>query len=104
VSPMLERGGHQPRGADIRHVAAGCDFRRRAIGLALREASGSPALQVDGTIIRRVQPRETSKFGCDRGRASWCDSTPSATGAAAASSSACSTYPSYLMRCATSSQ
>ena len=62
VSPMLDAADRQPRGADIRHLPAGRDLGRRAVALELIEGSGRPALQVDGTIVRRMQPGETLEF------------------------------------------
>ena len=59
VSPMLDAVDHQPGGADLRHLATGRDLGRRADRVDAARGSGQPALQVDGTIMRRIQPGET---------------------------------------------
>ena len=94
------RRGRQPRGADIRHLAAGRDLRRRAdrIDAAGRQRSaGAPGGRLDPAPMLPGEAVEVRL----RPRAAWsCAWTPTATSAGATSSSACSTCPSCPRRCA----
>jgi NAD+ kinase len=88
VSPMLDAVIISPV-APISGIARPAVISAaEPIALALAEGSGRPALQVDGTIRRRMQPAKRSKCDYDRGPASSYGWTRSATSAAAGSSSA----------------
>ena len=100
------RHDHQPGRTDIWYLSTGGGLGRRADRVGTdgkQRPTGS--LKVDGTIARRMRPGEALEVRLQTpGGPPGAAGPLRATSAAAGSSSACSTYPSYPRRCATCSQ